>query len=53
MKHSLKITAIILLLFIFTQFIGLKIVSSYIEEKTEVIEGKEIINKHTQNSHTI
>jgi presenilin-like A22 family membrane protease len=45
MKHNLQITAIILIIFLATQFIGLKIVSSYIEEKTEIIEGKEIINK--------
>jgi presenilin-like A22 family membrane protease len=45
MKHNLKITAIILITFLLIQFIGLKIVSSYIEEKTEIIDGKEVINK--------
>jgi presenilin-like A22 family membrane protease len=48
MKHSVKITLIILMLFLLTQIVGLAIVSNYIttQEKTEQItvieEGKEI-----------
>ncbi|MDP3916848.1 MAG: presenilin family intramembrane aspartyl protease [Nanoarchaeota archaeon] len=42
MKHSAKITAILLTIFILSQFIGLFIVDSYSIEKTKTIDGKEV-----------
>lgn len=42
MKHSAKITVILLTIFLLSQFIGLLIINSYSTEKTEIIEGEEI-----------
>ena len=42
MKHTIKIIAILVTLFLLTQYIGLYIVSSYTKKTTQVIDGKEI-----------
>ena len=39
MKHNLKITAIILIMFLITQFIGLYAINHYINEKNELPFG--------------
>jgi len=44
MKHHKRITLILLLLFLFTQLIGLYIVNAYSSKTTETIDGKIIEN---------
>ncbi len=40
MKHTLKITLILILFFLITQVVGLSIINSYIDHKTSVETGK-------------
>jgi len=41
MKHNLKITAIILIMFVLTQFIGIYVVNHYLQEKNDLPYGLE------------
>ncbi len=41
MKHNIKITAIILIMFLLTQFIGLYVIDHYVREKNELPFGLE------------
>ena len=47
MKHSVKITLILLLIFLLAQFIGLLVVSQYIDIKTSALSGKTVLNEET------
>ncbi len=47
MKHSLKITLILLFIFLLAQFIGLLVVSQYIDIETSAISGETVLNEET------
>ncbi len=53
MKHNLKITAIILLMFIITQFIGLYVVDYYSSEENELPFGLEPPEVEKQSDYSI
>jgi len=53
MKHNLKITAIILIMFVITQFIGLYVVDHYFSEENELPFGLETPKVEKQADYSI
>lgn len=45
MKHSLKITLVLILIFVISQLIGLNIISNYVDIKTTSETGETVINE--------
>lgn len=53
MKHNLKITVIIMIMFILTQFIGIFVVNHYLFDKNELPYGLEPPEIETQSDYSI
>lgn len=53
MKHNLKITAIILIMFIITQFIGIYVVNHYLSEENKLPYGLEPPKIETKSDYSI
>ncbi len=53
MKHNLKITAIILIMFVITQFIGIYVVDHYFSEENELPFGLETPEIEKQSDYSI
>ena len=45
MKHSFKITILLLILFLLAQFLGLGILNQYIDQEKTLAEGKTIFKE--------
>ena len=53
MKHNLKITAIILTMFVVTQFIGIYVVNNYLQDQNELPYGLETPEIEKQSDYSI